>query len=451
MNDFQSVAKTINNARQLAEEYLRQYFKNKQISFPINPFQMLLDENIKFAIRDFGHLEGVYIPADSEDDIAIVGININRPIARQRFTAAHELCHHFRDFDKQQICPIGSKSGSERFADEFASRILMPLEELRSQVNKRQRNGYVEFDGVIEIADFFGVSFESCLFSIAYNIHAIPGNTEPNELKREIKKYKPNNRRKELGFNNLNLFEELIDSYDHALKLIPNEFVRNVFQNNYIYNDSRLEGVDVDIETSAEIVTDIRMSKQSSLYCSEENEAFLSIAGHFALYSDVFAKPIPNECSVFETITLNRKLFSCFPHPEFGGQLRKSNTMVLGANFCAVDYNDIYNELLKVEVEVLLLYENRREIPISQFIETAVRLHHELTIIHPFADGNGRTLRAFFNVMMIRNGLTPVYIKVEDKEEYLSALSIADTSTNYAPLYEFYFKAILRANVELTR
>lgn len=450
MSNFNSTAKTIDNAEQLAAAYLLHYFRNQEISYPINPFQMLINEGVKFAIRDFGKLEGVYVPALSQGDIPIVGININRPITRQRFTAAHELCHYFRD-SEQQICPIGSKSAVEKFADSFASGILMPLGELRLQVRKREKNGYVEFDDILEIADYFGVSFESCLFRIAYFIHAVPGNTEASELKKKIRKYKPDSRRRERGFNNVSLYEGLINSYEHALRLVPNQFMLNVFQNEYVYNDSRMEGVDIDIETAAEIVTDIRLSKQSSKYCSEENEAFLSIAGHTAMYSYIFELPVPERCSVFETVTLHRKLFSCFPHPEFGGQFRQSNTLVLGAKFETIDYKEIIQEMMKIDTKVKFLYEKRSEHSISSYIKTAVQLHHELTVIHPFGDGNGRTLRAFFNVIMVRNKLTPVYIRVEDKDEYVSALAAADRSADYAPLLEFFFRAILRTNVELTR
>ncbi|PKM62729.1 MAG: hypothetical protein CVU97_03930 [Firmicutes bacterium HGW-Firmicutes-21] len=451
MSDFRSITKNSKHAEQLADEYLRYYYKGQQISYPINPFQMLIDEGVNFALRDFGHLEGVYIPARSRDDIAIAGINLNRPITRQRFTAAHELCHHFRD-SEHQICPIiGRKSAVEKYADSFASSILMPLGELRSQVNIRAKNGYVEFDDVLEIADYFGVSFESCLFRIAYYIHAVAGNTEATELKKRIRKYKPDRRRKELGLNNIPLYEGLINSYEHALRLVPNECVQNVFQNDYIYNDSRIEGVDIDIETAAEIVTDIRLSQQSSKYCPEENEAFLSIAGHAAMYSHIFNTSMSGKCSVFDTVALNKKLFSCFPHPEFGGQFRQNNTLVLGAKFETTDHRNIIPELLKVDEKVKSLIEHRTEFSISSYIEIAVHLHHELTVIHPFGDGNGRTLRAFFNMLMVRNNLTPIYIKIEDKDEYLAALAIADTSADYASLYEFFFKAILRANVDLTR
>ncbi len=53
--------------------------------------------------------------------------------------------------------------------------------------------------------------------------------------------------------------------------------------------------------------------------------------------------------------------------------------------------------------------------------------------------------------MMVRNNLTPAYIKVEDKEEYMAALEAADKDADYAPLFEFFSKAILRTNAELTR
>ncbi len=450
MSDFAGAAKIIYSPEQLADAYLRHYFKGQPITYPINPFQMLLDEGVLFAIRDFGHLEGVYIPAENSDDIATAGINLKRPITRQRFTAAHELCHHFRDADRQ-ICAIGKRTAAEMYADKFASGILMPLGELRAQVGKRSKQGYIEFDDVLEIADFFGVSFEACLFRIAYLIHAIPGDTESKELKKRASKYRPDDRRKEHGYNYASLYEELINSYVHALRLIPNDFVRYVFQNEYIYNDSRMEGIDVTIDAAAEIVTDIRMNRQNSKYCSEENEAYLSIAGHTVMYTDIFAVPTQESCSVFECVSLNRKLFSFFPHPEFGGQTRQSNTLVLGAKFETIDYHEIITELVKLDEELKDVYARRTDLKVSDYIEFAIRLHHKLTIIHPFADGNGRTLRAFLNVLLVRNGLTPVYIKVDDKDEYLAALQIADLSANYAPLYEFFFKAILRTNVNLTR
>ena len=107
MITFRLNAKNFTDAESMAAAYLAAYFGNSEIKYPISPFKMLKDEGVDFVIRNFYKLEGVYIPAQTQDDIAIVGINANRPITRQRFTATHELCHHFRDADKQVACPIG--------------------------------------------------------------------------------------------------------------------------------------------------------------------------------------------------------------------------------------------------------------------------------------------------------------------------------------------------------
>lgn len=115
---FQREAKRFYDPEEMVAVYLAKYYGNKEIEYPINPFQMLKDEGILFSLMDFKKLEGVYIPKSNNDDVPVVGINWNRPITRQRFTAAHELCHHFRDADKQISCPIsGKKTAIERFAD----------------------------------------------------------------------------------------------------------------------------------------------------------------------------------------------------------------------------------------------------------------------------------------------------------------------------------------------
>ena len=72
-----------------------------------------------------------------------------------------------------------------------------------------------------------------------------------------------------------------------------------------------------------------------------------------------------------------------------------------------------------------------------------------LNVVSP--EGNGRTARAFMNVQLVRAGLTPFYIKVEEKKGYIAALEKADTEKNYADLYECIFKVIIRSHVELSK
>ena len=448
---FLSNAKRYHDAEIMAADFLKEYSQHTEITFPINPFQMLNDVGIVFSVREFSKLEGVYIPANGVDDLPVVGINYKRPITRQRFTAAHELCHHFRDADKQIICPISNKNEIEKFADRFASALLMPYRELKRLVSEcADADGNVSLDSVLQISDYFGVSFESCLFRIAYVIHAISGNTEPTELKRACRRFKPDAKRIALGMNNTQLYEQLINAYARTLSFVPSEHARLVFANEYLYNDSRMEGVEITQEAAAEIVTDLRVNMQNSIYCKEENEAFMSIAGHYAMYQEIFVLPVKKRCSVFDTMHLHQLLFSHYPYPEYGGKFRQGEPMVLGAKFETLPPEQIFPAMIELEKRVTNLFANRSSIPLSDYIEEAAQIHHALTVIHPFGDGNGRTLRAFLNVLFVRAGIVPVYVRVEEKEMYYKALEAADATGNFNQLYEVVFKAILRSSMDLT-
>ena len=54
-------------------------------------------------------------------------------------------------------------------------------------------------------------------------------------------------------------------------------------------------------------------------------------------------------------------------------------------------------------------------------------------------------------MQLVRAGITPIYIKVEDKKEYIEALSRADQLGDYDELYEVIYKLIIRSYVELCK
>jgi Fic-DOC domain mobile mystery protein B len=65
--------------------------------------------------------------------------------------------------------------------------------------------------------------------------------------------------------------------------------------------------------------------------------------------------------------------------------------------------------------------------------ELAVRLHHELVMIHPFPNGNGRHARLATNILLERNGQPPftwgsrsLTESSEIRREYIDALREAD-------------------------
>ena len=62
----------------------------------------------------------------------------------------------------------------------------------------------------------------------------------------------------------------------------------------------------------------------------------------------------------------------------------------------------------------------------TELVSFLATFHHRFSIIHPFDDGNGRTMRLLMNYALIRRGYVPIVIRTESKAEYLGALGAAD-------------------------
>ena len=69
----------------------------------------------------------------------------------------------------------------------------------------------------------------------------------------------------------------------------------------------------------------------------------------------------------------------------------------------------------------------------------AAEFHYRFIRIHPFDDGNGRTVRILMNFILMQNGYPPVVVKTEDKENYFAALRQADAG-NITPFIEYIGK-----------
>src|SRR5688572_21096091 len=61
-------------------------------------------------------------------------------------------------------------------------------------------------------------------------------------------------------------------------------------------------------------------------------------------------------------------------------------------------------------------------------LTTATYFHQQfLNVIHPFSDGNGRIGRIFTNLILLKNGYPPVFIKEVNKDEYLKRFELSDS------------------------
>lgn len=81
--------------------------------------------------------------------------------------------------------------------------------------------------------------------------------------------------------------------------------------------------------------------------------------------------------------------------------------------------------LVESNIEELFQWINRSSHDYSPLIMATI-LHHWITWIHPFTDGNGRTARMFFNFFLLQRGYPMVIVKLEDRDTYYDALIKAD-------------------------
>ena len=81
-------------------------------------------------------------------------------------------------------------------------------------------------------------------------------------------------------------------------------------------------------------------------------------------------------------------------------------------------------------------------------IEKAALAHFQLTWIHPFVDGNGRTARMLMNLILMENGYPPIIIQLEDRDEYYEVLRTAQRTGDTRPFIYFIYHVACRSQGE---
>jgi Fic family protein len=121
---------------------------------------------------------------------------------------------------------------------------------------------------------------------------------------------------------------------------------------------------------------------------------------------------------------------------DFAGRYRTSGVRISGANF-------VPPNALKVDtlMEELIGWVNTTELDI---IVRAAIFHHRFVWIHPFFDGNGRTVRLVFNLLLMKEGYPPAIILKNDRKKYYDALNAANNG-NYSKLLLLVMQALERS------
>lgn len=204
--------------------------------------------------------------------------------------------------------------------------------------------------------------------------------------------------------------------------------LRKAFVRKYIRNESRLECVHSEFE----------------------------LKGLERMYEYIHSSEIDDRFDVYTLLDLHRALFSYSPYPEYAGNIRNDNVYLPGTGIDICDWRYIRRNLNDVDEDVQYLRSIASEIRNSDdsdqllaYLDCCVEVNCRLIKIHPFMDGNGRTIRGFTNKLFEDVGLPPIYILERERGEYHRAMNKAINDFDYTDIKDFYRYKICDSIIEL--
>ncbi len=200
----------------------------------------------------------------------------------------------------------------------------------------------------------------------------------------------------------------------------------------WTYNSNSIEGNTLSLRETKMVLLDGITIKGKSL--REHFEAYNHEKAIDYLYSLVNSKYVLRSIDILSLHGLVMRSIE----DEFAGRLRNGGVRITGANFTPPNANRV-SDLL----DELIDFINTNASGFND-IEMAAIFHHRLAWIHPFFDGNGRTVRLAMNLLLLRKGFPPAIILKNDRQKYYEALNQANNG-KYAKLCLLMTQALERS------
>ena len=200
------------------------------------------------------------------------------------------------------------------------------------------------------------------------------------------------------------------------------------FKLKYIYNENMLESVS----------------------SSNEREGLNSVYDYIQNYKN------KSNINLFNLLNIHQNLYSKVPYKEFGGKFRNEPAFLTNSDIQTEEWNNIPKRFSELYVRVnelvkkgLNLHNDKNSNELIEYINLCLKLKCELIKIHPFADGNGRSIRAFTNLLFTIANIPPVYVKNSERKEYLEAMHEAMAGNKFNKIEKFYYYKICDSIYEL--
>jgi Fic family protein len=133
-------------------------------------------------------------------------------------------------------------------------------------------------------------------------------------------------------------------------------------------------------------------------------------------------------------LELHGLIMADIPYFE-GGRFRSNEVIIKNSSHKPPSFL-----FVEEHIDEMFKWMNRNAHKHSPLVMAAI-LHHWLTWIHPFSDGNGRTARLFLDFFLLQKGYPEIIVKIADRDRYYDALIEADKG-NIESLVELFTEKI---------
>lgn len=213
----------------------------------------------------------------------------------------------------------------------------------------------------------------------------------------------------------------------------PNVFfqLKRIFHTLESIGSARIEGNRTTIAEFIETKISNKKNKDEGIIEIQNGEEAL-------IYVDEYIEKRKGEINKLFLSNLHKKVVEGLVSPPKGegsrypGIYRKEKVSIVGSSFVPPEYSQVPNYM-----EELLEFVNKSDAPKYDLLKTAIA-HHRFAWIHPFDNGNGRTVRLFTYAMLVKQGfnihigriINPTAVFCNDRNEYYKKLSKADLGTD---------------------
>ncbi|MFH1222195.1 MAG: Fic family protein [Candidatus Micrarchaeota archaeon] len=225
----------------------------------------------------------------------------------------------------------------------------------------------------------------------------------------------------------------------HASVAIFRSFPKDVLPTDFLvrftYNSNAIEGNPLTLRQTALILSD-NIAPQGArtedvVEVMNGKDAWEFVKDYKGVMDEKFIQKVQYE------VTKNTKC-------RLQGKYRDSEVRIGGSEWKPPTVKEVPPSMKKIILE----YRNLKKT--LHPLELAGWLHNRMVQVHPFTDGNGRTVRLLMNWVLLRKKFPPVIISVQNKEEYYQVIEAADAG-DQKPFAVFISKQLLEQYATLEK